>query len=363
MRIVGYENPSYEYLCSELDVNEQKLPSALELARQVAEAVGAEAEAQLIVGPPDHSGPNNGPFHSNREALTVVRTRLAHREQMQAILRPVDSRATRKAGMREDASPRKVLLALQRCAVATLDQSAWLEFGHLINEEALSWIRDDPRLLRSLRFGDDDYGERVFSFLQIFVGEDLQHLRTCVEFLRLESWLQITDVTLFEELYGLRGPRPEEADLSSLADASAIRENLARLQRQKGDPPALVGTAKDLIESTAKVVLSDRGRELPDDLAGLIKATQIVLHLHASQVGDGGESILKATKRIRGGLSSIALGVVEMRNAGGTGHGRLTSHGAGDLGDDAQLAATAASLWISNILAVHARLPLVNETP
>ncbi|MGT6257493.1 hypothetical protein ACRW5P_27915, partial [Escherichia coli] len=44
--------------------------------------------------------------------------------------------------------------------------------------------------------------------------------------------------------------------LADLADPSAIREGLQRISRalQDGDPAQAIGSAKELIESTAKVV-------------------------------------------------------------------------------------------------------------
>jgi hypothetical protein len=49
------------------------------------------------------------------------------------------------------------------------------------------------------------------------------------------------------------GPRFPVGSLSNLKDASAIREQLDRVQRAAVDDPALaIGSAKELIESTAK---------------------------------------------------------------------------------------------------------------
>jgi hypothetical protein len=51
------------------------------------------------------------------------------------------------------------------------------------------------------------------------------------------------------------GPRFAPDSLKNVTDASAIRQQLSRIQRAILDDPALaVGSAKELIESTAKVV-------------------------------------------------------------------------------------------------------------
>jgi hypothetical protein len=68
--------------------------------------------------------------------------------------------------------------------------------------------------------------------------------------------------------------------IARLADSSAIREGFERIRRAIGDDPALaVGSAKELIESTAKVVLSERGQLFDDkaDLPKLARAAQLSL--------------------------------------------------------------------------------------
>ena len=111
--------------------------------------------------------------------------------------------------------------------------------------------------------------------------------------------------------------------LAGLQDASAIREQLDRIQRAIADDPALaVGSAKELIESTAKVVLAERGLPVSDkaDLPELVRQAQQALGLHPSSAVPGPDST-EAVKRILGGVSTIAAGIAELRNRGyGTGH-------------------------------------------
>ncbi len=56
------------------------------------------------------------------------------------------------------------------------------------------------------------------------------------------------------------GPQPSIDSLAKLSDPSAIREGFDRIRRAISDDPALaVGSAKELVGSTAKVVLTERG--------------------------------------------------------------------------------------------------------
>jgi len=68
-------------------------------------------------------------------------------------------------------------------------------------------------------------------------------------------------------------------------------EHLERIRRAADDDPALaVGSAKELIESTAKVVLIERGLPVndKDDLPALARAAQIALGLHPSEASPDG---------------------------------------------------------------------------
>ena len=122
----------------------------------------------------------------------------------------------------------------------------------------------------------------------------------------------------------LAGPKIKEETISGLRNPAAIREHLARLQRvAQSDPPLAIGTAKELIESTAKTVLQERGLAVNDrdDLPALVKQAQEAVGLHPSSARPGPDGT-DAVKRILGGLTNIAAGIGELRNRGyGTGHG------------------------------------------
>ena len=73
--------------------------------------------------------------------------------------------------------------------------------------------------------------------------------------------------------------------LDGLHDPAAILDNLDRIQRAIADDPAqAVDSAEELIESTAKTVLLERGQTVndKDDIAALISEAQRALQLHPS---------------------------------------------------------------------------------
>ncbi len=147
------------------------------------------------------------------------------------------------------------------------------------------------------------------------------------------------------------GPRLAMDSLANLKDPSAIREQLDRIQRAVVDDPALaVGSAKELIESTAKVVLIEVGHNVDEkaDLPELARAAQLALGLHPSIATgpDGSEGV----KRILGAVTTIANGLAELRNRGhGTGHGPATARSG--LGPrHGHLAVNAAITWCQLVL-------------
>lgn len=278
-------------------------------------------------------------------------------------LPPVTSDARRQnlmaAGMRSDARPNLVRVALQRCAVATMTNGRWHELAELISEQAAAWVTNHTRFLRSLHFDDEDYGGHVLEFFRRFLGVGFGNVPVCVEFLGLSAWLEENEPELHARLYeGASVAAPAAEDLANLSDGSAIRENLARLQRglDGGDAPATIGTAKDLIESTAKLVLTADGQTITktEDLPSLIKRTHQVVNLHAASAAHTNPEVQAAVKQIRGGLQSVALGVVKLRNTAGTGHGHVLASPSG-LADDARLAAEAAAAWIRSVLAAYSK--------
>jgi len=72
---------------------------------------------------------------------------------------------------RADAPPNLVKLALGRCLIAVMDVSRWTELGLLT--DTTERIDNHPRLLRSLRFGDDDYEGCVLDFVPHLLGEKI----------------------------------------------------------------------------------------------------------------------------------------------------------------------------------------------
>ncbi len=107
-------------------------------------------------------------------------------------------------------------------------------------------------------------------------------------------------------------------------DEAVLREHLERLERGLvDDPAAAIGASKDLIESVCKLVLLrlEVEHDTKADVPVLVKTTLKSLKLHPHALAPTGLAS-EAVKRILAALSSMAVGVAELRNELGTGHGR-----------------------------------------
>jgi hypothetical protein len=144
-----------------------------------------------------------------------------------------------------------------------------------------------------------------------------------------------------------------EEVLSGITDPATIREHLDRIARAIEDEDAAqaIGSAKELIESTAKVVLSERGQPVndKDDLPELVRAAQLALAVHPTSALPGPDGS-DAVKRILGGATTVATGIAELRNRGyGTGHGPGQPR-VGLRARHARLAVAGAKMWCEFML-------------
>ncbi|BAJ73212.1 hypothetical protein MTES_0248 [Microbacterium testaceum StLB037] len=248
---------------------------------------------------------------------------------------------------RQDAPANLVELAIGKCLIAEMDDSRWTEIGLLTGTK--EQIYKHPRLLRSLRFNDEDYDGHVYDMVPTLLGAEetwgarapSQELQTrfprlgmVADFIDLPAWLALNEPDLYSRLFvddNVEATLPDGTVLSE-AEFAAVRLNVAEMRRQverirrdyATDPEAAIGQAKELIESTCKTILGITGdSDEKHDLPALVKQTLLHLGLDPSQVGAGPDE--RAAKRLLGGVASILNGAGELRNARGTGHGRSGS--------------------------------------
>lgn len=140
----------------------------------------------------------------------------------------------------------------------------------------------------------------------------------------------------------LRGALPE------LVDQAYLSRQITRMEASiSTDPELAIGTAKELVETIAKTILSDR--KVPfdrnDDLSGLLKKVRTELALTPVDI-DSAERGADIVRKLYNNLGSVVQSLAELRNLYGTGHGKplgadglLTRHARLASGSAAALAA------------------------
>ncbi|MFJ4680696.1 abortive infection family protein [Kitasatospora sp. NPDC088783] len=199
-----------------------------------------------------------------------------------------------------------------------------------------------------------DWSDRGHVERALLVFEDLMRVARREEW--QGKWLEDLTVPLGRD--GLRvdergrilwnKPPARTHDLSGLRDPSGILVELDRVHRDLSDDPAgAIGSAKQLIEATAKTILRERGLPIDENakMPVLIKQAQKALAMDASSAIPGPDGT-DAVKKILGGAAAIAIGIAELRNRG---HGQASAP-AGLGVRHAHLAANAAITWCELML-------------
>lgn len=113
-------------------------------------------------------------------------------------------------------------------------------------------------------------------------------------------------------------------DASTLPDEAVVRDHVRRLRLAlgEGDSALLLGSSKELLESTAKIVLARVGETPPARYPALVTRALEVLMLHPKSAPAQREDVMEPVRKILGGVVQIAMEINELRSERGTGHGR-----------------------------------------
>jgi hypothetical protein len=114
-------------------------------------------------------------------------------------------------------------------------------------------------------------------------------------------------------------------DFSSIADPDVLREHAERIQRASvaGDAPDAILAARELLESTCKLICEAHGVTVPKspNLGELYKLAAKPLGLEAGDVPET-DSGAKAARKVLSGLVRVADGLGDLRTRLGRGHGQ-----------------------------------------
>lgn len=139
----------------------------------------------------------------------------------------------------------------------------------------------------------------------------------------LRQWLARDGITEVSGRLTLPGHASLHDALTSV-DAPELQRQIDRMRSSvDSDPGLAIGTAKELVETVSKTILSERGVEIDPnwDLPRLVKEARACLSLLPADINEasrGAESI----RRVLSNLGSLVAGIAELRSLYGTGHGR-----------------------------------------
>jgi hypothetical protein len=113
-------------------------------------------------------------------------------------------------------------------------------------------------------------------------------------------------------------------DTAAVFDAKHMADQIRRMESSvESDPSLAIGTAKELIETCCKTILSERGKPVTGtpDVSTLTKETLKELKLIPEGIHEAkrGADVIK---RLLSNLGTIGNGLAELRGLYGTGHGK-----------------------------------------
>lgn len=198
-----------------------------------------------------------------------------------------------------------------------------------------NWLFYDSRF--QLMNGDDEIllrflSETVHPVVRPDVTDSKKLVQLYNDYLRRDGF-EITEKTRISNkpvyvgrnvgIVGIPGLEAAKESLSG-TDLGYVAQQITRMEAAViSDPGLAIGTAKELVETCCKTILSERNIEVQknDDLPKLVKRTVKELKLTPDDIPDKA----KAADTIRillSNLATITNGIVELRNKYGTGHGQ-----------------------------------------
>ncbi len=197
------------------------------------------------------------------------------------------------------------------------------------------WVFYDERF--SLMNGDDEVLLRFLcEMLHPVVRSDateVERLRQLFNELLAKDGFQLVERTRMSgrpvfvgRFVGIIGTPALSAARETLAgtDPGYVAQQITRMDAAVlNDPGLAIGTAKELVETCCKTILTDRGVAFSKnaDIPELVKLTSKELELTPADIPEKAKAS-DTIKRLLSNLATITQGVAELRNHYGTGHGK-----------------------------------------
>lgn len=226
-----------------------------------------------------------------------------------------------------DQRQRRIAVAIKRLILESDPNSVWSDIDTLTGGTDI--IFDHPRLLRSLRFNDDDYEYCVADVVESLIHDRPENLDIMSEHFNLPQRLKEDNPVEYAKLFGHSQMLLDELRDRTISNSFELNQHIIRIQDViESDPELAVGSTKELLESTMKTILIERGETLTnrEDFPTLVKLTRKSLKLDSRDV-DANAKSSDLIKRTLSNLGQLALCINELRRDYGTGHGRAGPSG------------------------------------
>ncbi len=190
--------------------------------------------------------------------------------------------------IREPADARrrnKLILVLKDAIENSFSESDWKELGYKTNTN--EWISRHPRLLRSLNWGDPDYGGHVLDALERILETDPANLEVLADTPCIQNWIRNNEPSVYAEFFGDLAPIASTIEDSiKVAEGFDVEAYIKRIKDALPNDSALaIGSTKELIESVLKTILGIHGANLSDeDIPKLLKRAQAALGIDPKDV-------------------------------------------------------------------------------
>lgn len=229
--------------------------------------------------------------------------------------------------MNMDQKQRRLILAMKRVIEERFDFSEWDSLASLTNGEdivrnhfSIDWVDVlDPTA----------YHAATRAVITSLIEKDPANLEIISEYLDLPAWLKEHDPKEHVKLYGHTQLLLDDLKDRGVNTSFEINQYILRIRDAvEADPELAIGSMKDLLESVMKCILDAHGESISkkEDLQGLLKRTQKILKLDPSEFDETTRGV-EVVKRTLSNLGQAVVGIFELRNMYGTGHGRTRRSG------------------------------------
>lgn len=220
------------------------------------------------------------------------------------------------------------LVVASKYRILELDQDdVWSDLSTLTGAKDV--IINHPRLFRSLRNNDPDYGYCVAEVIQQLIDVRAENLDIILDYLRLPNWMKENDPTEYAKLFGHSQLLIDDLRNRTIANSFELNQHILRIQDViDSDPELAIGSMRELLESVVKTVLIENGKTFTskEKFPQLLKRAQKLLNLDPSDLDENVKGRDKVM-RVLNSIGQVAEGINELRNAYGSGHGRTRQSG------------------------------------